>query len=304
MAGHSENRVLITGLAGFTGRHVADLLSRYNWDVVGLSNTDDAIGYPLFKCDLQDLDGLKSAIASIQPSHILHLAALSHVIGDPASFYHVNVVGTENLLEAIGASGANVKKMVIASSANIYGQTANLPISEDEPPRPVNHYAISKLAMEHVARQWFGRIPIILARPFNYTGSGQSENFVYAKLAGAFARRDPEIRLGNSEIARDLSDVRFVAEAYARLLQSEFASDVVNICSGKSLSISDAIFTLERLTGHTPKLVHDPSLVRKNDIVELYGDPAKLQRIIGPLRSFEPEEIFASMLDVQHMQTP
>ena len=292
----SPSRVLITGISGFTGVPLANRLIAAGWEVFGLTNSPAYNHVPSLCADLSETDRIADWTRSIRPTHVVHLAALSHVVGPALPFYEVNVLGTESLLEAIRRAEVQPDKVLIASSANIYGQTPACPISEDEPPQPANHYAASKAAMEWVARQWFDRLPIIVTRPFNYTGAGQSEAFLFAKLVGAFHRRDPVLTLGNVRVARDLSDVSFVTEAYQRLLLSDAASTVVNICSGRSVAISEALEILRDLTGHDPEITVDPALVRPNDIEVLTGDPARLQATIGPLEPVPPEEVFRRML--------
>lgn len=293
----NPSRVLITGISGFTGVHLANRLMGAGWDVFGLTNSRDTLQVPTLCADLSETDRVADWIRSTRPSHVVHLAALSHVVGPALPFYQVNVLGTESLLEAIRKAEVRPEKVLIASSANIYGQTTASPISEDEPPLPANHYAASKAAMEWIARQWFERLPIIVTRPFNYTGAGQSEAFLFAKLAGAFHRRVPVLKLGNVRVARDLSDVSFVTEAYHRLLLSDVASTAVNICSGRSVAISEALDILRDLTGHDPEVMIDPDLLRPNDVEVLTGDPARLQTAVGPITPVAPEEIFRRMLE-------
>lgn len=290
------SRVLVTGISGFTGVQLADRLAAAGWEVFGLTNSRDVGDIPSLCADLGETGRVADWIRSIQPTHVVHLAALSHVVGPPLPFYQVNVLGTEALLEAIHQADVRPEKVLIASSANIYGQTAASPISETEPPMPANHYAASKAAMEWVARQWFNRLPIIVARPFNYTGPGQSEAFLFAKLAGEFHRRAPVLRLGNLRVARDLSDVSFVTQAYHRLLLSGVESTALNICSGRTVSIEEALGILRDLTGHAPEISIDPKLVRANEIESLTGDPARLQAVVGPMEPVRPVEIFRTML--------
>lgn len=297
----SKHRILITGLSGFTGRHLARKLAGLGWEICGLGahlppGSSD-IAYPNLEADLSETERIADWLAANRPTHIAHLAAQSHVVGDPLRFYKDNLLGTESLLEAVAASDITLKKILVASSANIYGNCENSPISEQEPYRPVNHYASSKVTMELLVQKWFDRYPIVITRPFNYTGPGQSEAFVYAKLVAAFFRRDPEIRLGNIGIARDLSDIRFVVEAYRRLLLGEISSNTFNICSGTSVSIKETLAILSELTGHLPNIVSDAALSRSNEITELRGDPSKLMHAIGSIENYGPLDIFRNMLD-------
>ena len=295
-----RSRVLITGVSGFTGRHLATRLVAGGDEVYGLSNSHDG-DQPLLAghlvADLQDKERIADWLATVRPTHVVHLAALSHVVGPALPFYAVNVIGTETLLEAVKEADCPIQRIILASSANIYGQTPISPINEDQEPAPANHYAASKVAMEWVASRWSDALPIIVVRPFNYTGPGQSEAFLFAKLAAAFHRRDAVLRLGNIGIARDLSDISFVVEAYARLLDRPLDQRIFNICSGHSVSIADAVRILSDLTGHSPVIEVDPALVRVNDVADLRGDPSRLQDAIGPLVPVPTEEIFRRMLE-------
>ena len=124
----------------------------------------------------------------IAPDVVVHLAALAFVAEDnPEDFYRVNVLGTVNLLEAL-ADDLHPVRILIASSANVYGNTSGGAKRRLSCPAPVNHYAASKLAMEHMVRTWFDRLPIVMTRPFNYTGPGQDERFVVPKIVAHYKR--------------------------------------------------------------------------------------------------------------------
>ena len=165
---------LITGISGFTGRYLAKVLEEKDWTVFGLSHTD--AGPNSIACNLTDQEAVHKAVDEIQPDYVVHLAALSFVgHPDKEAFYRVNVLGTLNLLQALGSLDASPRKVLVASSANVYGANAQEVIDEGICPAPVNHYACSKLAMEHMVRTWFDRLPIVLTRPFNYTGVGQDD---------------------------------------------------------------------------------------------------------------------------------
>lgn len=299
----NPSRAVITGIDGFTGAHLSRQLERAGWEVYGLAGPGGTSTARTLAADLLDRARITDWLASVRPSHVVHLAALSHVVGPALPFYQVNVLGTEALIGAIDQAALDLSKLVVASSANIYGQTPVSPIAEDERPRPANHYAVSKVAMEAIAQQWFDRLPILITRPFNYTGPGQSEAFLFAKLVGAFHRREPVLTLGNQRIARDLSDVSFVSSAYQRLLLSDRSSETFNLCSGRSVSIAEALHILRDLTGHDPGIESDPALMRSNDIEVLTGDPTRLQAAIGPLSPVPPREIFSAMLDALGKRT-
>lgn len=228
------------------------------------------------------LDALAKAVAEFQPTHVVHLAALASVTAHQAlDYYRVNVLGTERLLELLVSRCTQLRKVVIASSANVYGNSSVLPITEGECPAPVNHYAASKVAMESVARVYFDKLPILIARPFNYTGVGQSTGYLVPKLVEHFAARRASISLGNVAVARDISDVRYVVEIYSRLLDVDAIGVLTNICSGRSTSIEQMLHDLSRMSGHSLDVMVDPSLVRSAEITELRGSNQLLMQLVG-----------------------
>lgn len=247
--------------------------------------------------DLLDRSGMARWIGEISPTHVIHLAARAHVVGAALPFYETNVIGTETLLLALDDAKIVPDKLIAASSANVYGNAGAGAIAETAPLRPQNHYGISKAAMEMVVRRWFDRIPAIITRPFNYTGPGQDTSFLFAKLAAAFARRDLELNLGNLEVSRDLSHVRFVADCYARLLETPEKSLVVNICSGTTISIAESLASFTALTGHNLKINSETDLRRSDEIATLLGDPTQLRALTGDIDCPDPQNIFAEMLE-------
>jgi nucleoside-diphosphate-sugar epimerase len=227
---------------------------------------------------LTDAQALLAAVQRVRPTHAIHLAALSFVgHGDARGFYDVNLFGTLNLLEALAALEVPPQKVLIASSANVYGTPGVEVIDEAVCPAPVNHYACSKLAMEHMVHTWFDRLPIVLTRPFNYTGVWQTEKFLIPKIVAHFQRRAPIIELGNLNVARDFSDVRDVVSAYLWLLESDAQADVFNVCSGQAYALQEVLHMMTEISGHAIDVRVNPALVRANEIPVLRGDPRKLQ---------------------------
>jgi nucleoside-diphosphate-sugar epimerase len=282
-------RVLVTGLRSFTGPYLARALQAAGHEVHG---ADEAAGF-----DLRHPPSLESTLAAVQPDYVVHLAALSSVTHENAAeLYAVNTVGTANLLEAIAQAAPGVRKVLLASSANVYGNADADPIDESVPPAPVNHYACSKLAMEFIARTWFERLPILIVRPFNYTGPGQTENFLIPKLVAHYAQRRPVLELGNIEVERDFSDVRMVADAYARLLAADSAGMVVNVCSGVGRSLRSVLDELQRITGHAPQLRVAEHLVRRAEVHRLVGSNRRLRELIGELRYLDFPALLGEMV--------
>ena len=279
-------RAFITGLRGFTGYYMARELAAAGYRVFGTVLPGSACGPDMFEVDLCERAAVAAVIEQVQPDVVVHLAGIAFVAhADAALMYRVNVVGTRNLLEALAGVRRTASAVLLASSANIYGNADVARIDENVVPAPDNDYAVSKLAREYMARLWMAKLPVILARPFNYSGRGQAENFLIAKIVSHFRRREPRIELGNLAIARDFSDVRVVASIYRLLLAASpaAAGKAFNICSGQSHSIAEVIGMVEQIAGYRIKVAVNPSLVRTNDVLTLAGNNDKLARAIGPL---------------------
>lgn len=265
-------RILLTGASGFTGRHFQAHATQAGHEVVPLH------------ANLTEPASMQQGVQAAGPvDAVVHLAAISFVgHANDAGFYAVNTVGTTHLLAALAALPASdrPKKVLVASSANVYGNCPHSPIAETQPPAPVNHYAASKLAMEHMATTFLDRLPIVITRPFNYTGPGQAKSFLIPKLVDHFVRKAPVIELGNLHVEREFNDVRMVTDAYLRLLDKGVAGAIYNVCSGKTYSLTDVIEMLSRLTGHAMEVKVNPAFVRANEVHRLCGDPSKYLRCV------------------------
>lgn len=272
---------LVTGASGFTGRYLIQALKARGFKVVGFGSSATGADVTL-ACDLTDKAAVAAAVDQAQPDWVIHLAALAFVgHADQEAFYQVNLFGTLNLLEALGALERQPQRVLIASSANIYGTPGIEVIDESVCPAPVNHYACSKLAMEHMVATWYERLPIVITRPFNYTGPGQDERFLIPKIVGHFARGEPVIELGNLDVSRDFSDVRDLAQAYLGLLDSDYRSGPVNVCSGKATALRTIIEMMERTAGYSIEVRVNPAFVRANEIPTLRGSDARLREVVG-----------------------
>ncbi|KQN79729.1 GDP-mannose 4,6 dehydratase [Duganella sp. Leaf61] len=285
-------RALITGSAGFTGRYVAQELRAAGYQVHGLVAPGSAAGMDEFSVDLNDRAGLAAVVQQVQPDVVVHLAAIAFVgHGDAEQIYRVNVAGTRNLLEALAGLAQRPAAVLLASSANIYGNTDVGVIGEDVPAAPANDYAVSKLAMEYMARLWSDRLPLIIARPFNYTGVGQDENFLLPKIVSHFRRREARIELGNLHVWRDFSDVRMVANSYRRLLAAPAAATAgraFNICSGNAHSLGEVLDLMADIAGYRIDVHVNPAFVRANEVVRLVGDNRRLASVIGAAGVVDP----------------
>ncbi|MHA6204599.1 NAD-dependent epimerase/dehydratase family protein [Dyella soli] len=287
MANPSDNGVkptaLITGSRGFTGKYLVAELESAGYVVFGASHEEGGVGAER-SVDLCNRGAVHDLVMRVQPDVVVHLAAIAFVAhGDVDAIYRTNVLGTRNLLEALASSPKRPRAVLLASSANIYGNTDIEPITEDVAPAPANDYAVSKLAMEYMARLWMDRLPIVLARPFNYTGVGQSDKFLLSKIVEHFRRGEKSIELGNIDVFRDFQDVRFVVSAYRRLLESNAIGQTVNLCSGVGTSLTEAIQIMEELAGYRIDVRVNPQFVRENEVKRLVGSNDKLRQLIGDI---------------------
>lgn len=277
-----QKRVLITGLTGFTGEYLIAALERVGYEVHGIVRAGEPTGPARHIAELTNRASLLEIIEVVRPRYVIHLAAVSFVAHDDVDdIYRTNIVGTRNLLSALASSSvaSTLRAVLIASSANIYGNVGDEIIDEDSPLRPANDYAISKLAAEHVAALWVDRLPITLVRPFNYTGVGQSSQFLIPKIIDAFARRLPTLELGNLDVYRDFSDVRDVVEVYARLLALS-PCQTINICSGNVYSLREILNHTRELSGHSLDVCINTQFVRVNEVRVLRGSAVRLRGLI------------------------
>ena len=290
-------RTLITGAQGFVGRHLDEHLRRSGDTVVGVDR----------ECDVTDLESVTRTIAQCRPEVIYHLAALTDVGAswkESALFTRVNVLGTANVLKATRSVVPDALVLLV-SSADVYGvvRERDLPLSETHHPVPVNPYAQSKLEAEQIA---FDAIRsqqqrVIIARPFNHVGPGQSVDFAVAalvsRLLDARDRGQREIRVGNLASRRDFSDVRDVVRAYRMLVQYGQSGEIYNVASGVDVGLLDVATELVDLIAPGVQLVRDPELFRPVEVPVMRGSAAKLHDLTGWEPSFTLGESLRDVID-------
>lgn len=299
----SVRKVLITGAGGFTGRHMAAELLAHRYEPVGLfAHAGEAVPPPFASAhvaDLVDASAIAAVVEQVRPDLVVHLAGIPFVThGDADALYRVNVLGTRNLLEALGRLPTRPAMTLLASSANVYGTAQAGSIDESVQPAPGNDYAVSKLAMEHMARLYADQFAIVVTRPFNYTGVGQSGQFLIPKILDHVRRRAPSIELGNLDVGRDFSDVRMVVETYRRLLECpQAAGRVVNVCSGHAVTVREVLALAREISGHEMAVTVNPALVRTSEVPVLQGSCRALEGLIGPVRDIPLRDTVRWMLE-------
>lgn len=281
-------RILVTGLNGFTGQYVKAALELSGHELIDL------------KSDLTDAQSLIDELAAdMQLDAVIHLAAIAFVgHGDINDIYQVNLLGTRNLLQALAQSSVSIRHVLIASSANIYGNSSAGMLDEQTKANPANDYALSKYAMELVAGFWCDRLPVTLVRPFNYTGVGQNNIFLIPKIVDHFKAREPVIELGNLDVWREFNDVRFIADCYVKLigLAPAISGQAINICTGNAYSLREVISLCQKITGHNIDIQVNPRFVRNNEVRVLKGDNKLLERTIGSVDQYNLEQTLTWML--------
>lgn len=269
-------KVLITGVAGFVGRHLVNELVAFGHEPVGfcLPGELGPTSIPLYHGNVAHAADLEAAFARFEPDGCVHLAGVSYVHHSwvaPVETFHTNVLGTLQLLEAI-RQRPTVRCVVVTSSL-IYGDAPTAePLDETAPPRPTSPYAISKAAADALALAWAHRfrLHILTARPTNHIGPGQSTNFVIASLALQLARianghAPPPVRAGNLDCARDFLDVRDTVRGYRLLLEHGRPGEAYHLATGREVRIRDLWNQLCEIAGCRPPIEAVPELWRPAD---------------------------------------
>ena len=262
-------KILVTGARGFTGIHFIETARAMGHETISLA------------ANLNDARALEKEVLAAAPEMVAHLAGISFVASkDEEAFYRVHALGTSSLLNALLKLPIKPQKVLLASSATVYGNSPNPFSVEDQELKPIDHYAISKVAMEEMAKTFMDRLPIIIARPFNYTGHGQKGNFLIPKFVRHFAEQIPSIELGNLEVEREFNDVEMICSAYLALLQFGVASQTYNVSTGNARSLKQVMRTLIELTGHPIDIKINPDFVRASEVHRMCGNPSKLMALM------------------------
>jgi len=304
--------VLLTGANGFVGKVLQAQLLAAGYQVTGTVSSVPAgrsdVEYR--QLDIRNAEAVTQLIQSVRPTHVLHLAAISHVptsFSDPVRTWQTNVMGSLNLLEAL-KHHAPEAFVLFASSSEIYGEAFKVgePLNEEQPSLPMNPYAASKRAAELAFIQYFRQgLRGVIARPFNHIGPGQSPNFVTASFAKQIAEIEqglqaPVLRVGNLEACRDFLDVRDVCSAYLSLLATSVqtpAYRVFNIASGRACPIREVLDELLAQSSATVSVEQDPARLRPSDIPFAVGDSLRLRTETAWQLRFSLRETLKALLE-------
>ena len=276
---------------------MAERLRQDGHDVIVLSH--DAVDPRALTVDLCDFGATTRALTDSRPGAIVHLAGIAAPThGNIGEIYSANVIGTANLFAALEIAKIEPRIVIVAGSAQVYATPdSETAIAEEAPLAPKNHYAVSKHATEEIAAIYSRRFPVIVTRPFNYTGPGQSPSFLVPKIVQHYAEQRHEIHLGNLNLYRDFSDIARVVEAYARLVSFPIEPTTLNICSGRAILLADILKTMDEISGYRMRVATDPSLVRAKEPQFTVGSPSRLEALIGPLPNPDFRETLTRMYD-------
>ena len=307
-------KILITGATGFVGRHLAEsLASTTECEIYGTSLTDSGpqkgSGIQLEKIDLTSFDAVLSLIEKIKPDQIYHLASLtspSESFSNPTPVVLANIEIQMNLLNAVNNSGLTKTRLLLVSSADVYGlvDSADLPIDEQTQMRPSNPYAVSKIAQDYLGLQYYlaYKLDIVRVRPFNHTGPGQSDSFAIPSFAHQIAQiekgeQKAVLKVGSLSAKRDFTDVRDIVRGYAQLMEKGISGEVYNIGSGKSHSMQKLLDILLSLSTKKIEVQEDSAKFRPSDVVNVYCDYKKLNSQTGWSPEIPIEKTLQDTLD-------
>jgi GDP-4-dehydro-6-deoxy-D-mannose reductase len=293
--------VLVTGANGFVGTHLVAALRARGDRVEACGGPGTELGF-----EITDLAAVSARVEQAKPDAVIHLAGVSSVAqshADPASTVAINALGTMNLLQAVRDHTPRARILLIGSGEEYGRLGAGERAREDRPLAPLSPYGASKVVVEVLARQSFEAYgtAVILSRPFNHLGAGQSPNFVMPSFAEQLVRitrgeSAPIIQVGDLSPVRDFTHVLDVVDAYLLLIERGRPGEAYNVCSGQGLSVGDALATLQQMAGTEAQVRVDPARIRAVEIPWLVGDPGRIDAL-GWVRKRPLRQAFRDILD-------
>lgn len=290
-------KVLITGISGFVGHYLTSALQESLFEIHGTVREIQPDRFDatvtLHEADLLKKEDAIEVVKKVKPDFIYHLAALTspaESFKQPLKTIHDNTLLQLNILEAVREAGLEESRMLVTSSAEVYGKVEekDLPLNEESPMRPTSPYGVSKITQDYLAFQNYlaYNMNIIRVRPFNHIGPGQTAVFVVPAFAKQIAEiekgnKEPILKVGNLEAKRDFTDVRDIVRAYVMLMEKGKSGEVYNIGSGKSHKIQEILDMLLGMSKTKVQIVEDPNLLRPSDIPETRCDNTKITKTTG-----------------------
>jgi GDP-4-dehydro-6-deoxy-D-mannose reductase len=311
-------RILIMGITGFVGSHLADYALAEGAEVFGScrwrSKTDNIEHLRnrihLIESDLRDLSSIQNLLEVVHPDYVVNLAGQSYVQASwtiPAETLYTNIIGQVNLFEAIRARRGTPPRFLMIGSSEEYGYASadELPIKETNPLRPLSPYAVSKVTQDLMGYQYFKSygLPIVRTRAFNHEGPRRGDVFVTSNFARQITeieagKREPVIFVGNLKAGRDYTDVRDIVNGYWQLMKDGEPGEVYNLCSGRAWAIQEVLdFMLAQSTCRTIAVREDPARLRPSDVPMLIGDATKAHRAVGWVPKIPFEQTLRDILD-------
>ncbi len=309
-------RVLITGISGFVGSHLAEFFLERGLDVYGtirwrskldnIKHIQDKVR--LIETDIKDAHSMQKTIDEVEPDYVFHLAAQSFVPTSwkaPSETVSANILGTVNLFEAIRNSNSD-PRIQVAGSSEEYGMVFpdEIPIKETNPLRPMSPYAVSKVATDLFGYQYhqsYG-LKIVRTRAFNHTGPRRGEPFVTSNFAKQVAEiekglKEPVIHVGNLNAQRDFTDVRDIVNAYWLSVHKCKFGEVYNICSGVAREIQSVFDILQGMVDVQIEVKQDPDRMRPSDVEILKCDCSKFRERTGWVPEIAFKDTMKDLLD-------
>ncbi len=297
-------KALITGIGGFVGPYLKKELEAFGYEVFGFERTVHQDTKNVYFGDLLQKDSIENALLKMEPGVVFHLAGFSSVqksFEQPDLCYEINVTGTQNLLDACLKLKSR-PRVVIVSSAEVYGRPQVVPIAEDHPLVPTSPYGVSRLDQEKLVWRYSAEMEIVVLRSFNHTGPGQPPIFAIPSFAKQIVEAEkglgsPEMFVGNLDAVRDFTDVRDVVRAYRLAGAGTEASQAYNVCSGIGFSMKELLYKLIELSGVKIDVKQDPERLRPSDVPVLIGSNSKFKKATGWVVALSFEQTLRDMLD-------
>jgi GDP-4-dehydro-6-deoxy-D-mannose reductase len=295
-------RILITGISGFVGTHLTHHLNEYGCQVFGYDQRAAGNVKNIFTGDLTDRAAFKNVLKECQPDFVFHLAGAIKS-DDPKKLYDANLLGTVALFDSLMEVGQR-PVVIVASSSAVYGSGfGGKTISERVKPRPLTHYAVSKLAQEIVSLHYFDafRLPVMIVRMFNLLGPGQSPDLACSAFARQIAlaetRGENEIMTGDLSARRDFVNVHDAARAFAMLAEKGKAGQIYNVCSGHAILMKKCLDEMLSMSPRPFKVRVDAEKIQKKDVSIQAGDAGKLNQITGWRPQIKLKQSLSDLLD-------